>query len=323
MSLKLSVVISFFNEEEVLPVLIQRLRDVLREECNRGMLSGYELIFVNDSSTDRSEDILTAAAQGYQDIKIITMSRNFGVSQCVLAGMKYSTNDLVVYMDADLQDPPEVIHEMLKAWREGKDIDVVNTVRLSRKGEPLLKLLLTRIGYKIFRYVTNINFLIEAGDFKLLSRRAVNQLMQFREKQPFLRGLICWIGLNQTVVHYHRDARYSGKSKFPLIDYRIIRNFLYALISFSDIPLQFAFITGGITAVFAFFLLIYVLIQRFVLNYATPGWMVIGMVILLLGGIQLLAIGIVGLYINAILLETKGRPNYIVSRTFGFDRKTA
>jgi len=321
---RLSVIISFFNEEEVLPVLIQRLRDVLREECDKGMLSGYELIFVNDSSTDHSEDILIAAAKEQDDIKIITMSRNFGVSPCVLAGMEYSTGDLVVYMDADLQDPPEAIHEMLKAWREGKDIDVVNTVRLSRKGEPLLKLLLTRIGYRMLKYVTNINFLVEAGDFKLLSRRAVKQLIRLKEKQPFLRGLTYWIGFNQAVVYYHRQARYSGKPKFPLNDYRIIHNFLFsALISFSDLPLQFSLFMGAITTFFAFCFLIYVFVQKFILVHTTPGWTAMMAVILFLGGMQLLIMGIIGLYINTIFLETKGRPNYIVSRMFGFDRKTA
>jgi len=313
MAVQLSVVVSFFNEEETLPALIERLRKVLNQERDKGMLSGYELIFVNDSSTDCSEDILITAARGHQDIKIITMSRNFGVSQCVLAGMEYSSGELVVYMDADLQDPPEVIPEMLKAWREGKDIDVVNTVRASRKGEPLLKLLLAKIGYRILRYATNINFLVEAGDFKLLSRRAVKELIRLKEKQPFLRGLIYWIGFNQISVYYHRQPRYGGKSKFPLTDYRIIRNFLYALISFSDMPLHFAVIAGALTTVFAFFLLIFLVFQRSVLNCT-----VVLAAVAVLGGIQLLALGIVGLYVNAVLLERKNRPSYIVARTFGF-----
>lgn len=316
---KLSVILSFFNEEEILPELIKRLRNVLRKEYDEGRISGYELIFVNDASTDRSEDILLVEAKKYNDIKIITMSRNFGVSPCVLAGMEYSSGDLVVYMDADLQDPPEVISEMIKAYNTGKDIDIVNTVRLSREGESFLKLFITKIGYKILKRVSNINFLIEAGDFKLLSRRAVKQLMQLKEKQPFLRGLVYWIGFKQATVYYHREARYSGKAKFPITDYRVIHNFLFsALISFSDLPLQIALLLGGLTTIFAFLFLIYVLVQRFVLAYTTPGWTALMAIILFLGGIQLLTIGIIGLYINAIFLETKGRPNYIVDRTFGF-----
>lgn len=318
---KLSVVISFFNEEDVLPELVRRLRDVLRQERDKGMLSGYELIFVNDSSTDRSEEILMAQAKGRDDIKIITMSRNFGVSQCVLAGMEYSTGDLIVYMDADLQDPPETIPDMLSAWKEGKDVDVVNTVRLDRKGESLLKRIFTRIGYRVLKSVININFLVEAGDFKLLSRRAVNHLLLLREKQPFLRGLVYWIGFNQTTVHYHRQGRYSGKTKFPIFNHRVINNFLFsALISFSDVPLKFSLLAGAVTAFFSFCFLIYVLVQKFVLAHTTPGWTAIMAVMSFMGGMQLLIMGIVGLYINSIFLESKKRPNYIVSRISGFDK---
>ena len=319
---QLSVVISFFNEEEVFPELIRRLRLVLRRERDNGVLSGYELVFVNDSSVDRSEEVLLAASEGQQDIKIVTMSRNFGVSQCVLAGMEYSSGDLVVYMDADLQDPPETIPDMLSVWREGKDIDVVNTVRLGRKGEPLLKRILTRIGYRILKSVTNINFLVEAGDFKLLSRRAVNHLLLLKEKQPFLRGLVYWIGFNQAVAHYHRQERYSGKTKFPIFNHRVINNFLFsALISFSDVPLKFSLLAGAVTAIFSFCFLICVLVQKFILAYTTPGWTAMMAVMSFLGGMQLLIMGIVGLYINSIFLEVKKRPNYIVARTFGFDKK--
>ena len=316
----LSVVVSFFNEEAVLSELIRRLRKVLSEECKKGILTDYELIFVNDASTDTSESILLQEANGHNDIKIITMSRNFGVSPCVIAGMKYSSGDLVVYMDSDLQDPPEIISEMLKAYNCGNEIDVVNTVRLDRKGEPFLKLLITKIGYKILKRVSNVSFLIEAGDFKLLSRRSVNYLIQMKEKQPFMRGLVYWIGFNQATVHYHRDARYAGKPKFPLTDYRIVHNFLFsALISFSDIPLQFSILLGGLTTVSALLYLVYLIIQKFVLTYTIPGWTATMVVILFLGGMQLLTIGIIGLYINAIFLETKGRPNYIVHRVFGFE----
>lgn len=319
-SLKLSVVLSFFNEAEVLPALIERLRSVLGNECSKGVISKYELIFVNDASTDNSEEILIAQAKTLSDIKIITMSRNFGVSPCVLAGMEHAAGDIIVYMDADLQDPPEVIPEMLKALRSSDNIDVVNTVRLRRKGEPFLKLLMTKIGYKILKRVMNINFLIDAGDFKLLTRRAVNQLVRLKEKQPFLRGLVYWIGFKQVNVYYHRQARCNGRPKFPLKDFRIIHNFLFsALIAFSDIPLRIALLIGVATTICSFFFLVYVIIQKFALNYTIPGWTAFMAVIIFIGGIQLLTIGIVGLYINAIFLETKARPNYIIDRIFGFN----
>ena len=317
----LSVVLSFFNEEEVIPELIRRLRNVLQKECKEGHLSKYELIFVNDASTDRSEEVLISEAKGHDDIKIITMSRNFGVSPCVLAGMEYAKGDLVVYMDADLQDPPEVISEMLRVWREGKDIEVVNTVRLSRAGEPFLKLLIAKIGYKILRYVSNINFLMDAGDFKLLSRRTVNHLIRLKEKLPFVRGLVYWVGFKQEVVYYNRDSRYGGNTKFLLTNPKVINNFLYsALISFSDLPLKFTLLLGAVTTLFAFLFLIYVIVQKFVLAYTTPGWTATLATMLILGGVQLLTMGVIGLYINAIFWETKNRPNYIVGKTFGFDK---
>lgn len=318
----LSVILSFYNEQDVLIELIGRLRAVLSKERAEGHISSYELIFVNDASTDHSEEVLREEAKGREDIKILTMSRNFGVSPCVLAGMEYSSGDIVVYMDSDLQDPPELIPEMIRAWREDKDVEVVNTVRLSRKGEPLSKLLVTKIGYMVLKYVTNINFRIEAGDFKLLSRRVVNHVVKLKEKLPFMRGLVYWVGFKQASVYYNRDARFSGNPKFPLTDPRIIHNFLFsALISFSDVPLKFALLIGLFTTSFAFAFMIYVIVQKFVLSYTTPGWTALMAVITFLGGIQLITVGIIGLYINSIYLETKRRPNYIVDKAYGFDMK--
>lgn len=311
----ISVVLSFKNEEEVLPELISRLHNVLDQEYK----NNYELIFVNDNSTDRSEEILLDAAKGRNDIKIITMSRTFGVSECALSGMEYSSGDAVIYMDADLQDPPEVIPELINAWKSGDNIDVVHTVRLSRDGESRVKLWLTKVGYKILKYVSNIDLQVEAGDFKLLSRRAVNYVIKFKEKKPFLRGLVSWIGFNQTTVKYHREARFAGKTKFPIYSYKVIQNFLNsALISFSDLPLQLSFVVGAIVSVGALLALIYVVIQRFLIQ-TTPGWSAIMVTMLFLGGIQLITIGILGLYINSIYLETKGRPNYIIKTIFGFE----
>lgn len=314
---KLSVILSFYNEEDVLPELIRRLRAVLRQECQQGSLSAYELIFVNDASTDRSLEILYAAAQGEQDLKILNMSRNFGVSPCVLAGMEYSSGEIVVYMDADLQDPPEVIPELIRAWREQR-VDVVHTVRQSRDGESRLKLWLTDVGYYVLKTVSTIQLQIEAGDFKLLSRRAAEHVIQLREKKPFMRGLVCWIGFPQTTVRYHRDARFSGDTKFPVFSRKVIRNFLdSALISFSDVPLQFSLFAGFLVSLGAFLYLIYFFIQIF-RGIALPAWSPVMVAVLLLGGAQLLTIGVLGLYINSIYLEAKRRPNYILESTFGF-----
>jgi dolichol-phosphate mannosyltransferase len=316
----LSVVLSFKNEEEVIPEALQRLRAVLNQERQRGFISRYELIFVNDASTDRSLDLLVDAARGHDDIRIINMSRNFGVSPCVLAGFEYCTGDLVVYIDVDLQDPPELIPEMLKLWRELGGVDVVHTVRRSRAGETWLKLAMTRVGYWILKAVSSVPIRVEAGDFKLLSRRAVDEVRRLQEKKPFLRGLVAWVGFKQTEIYYDRQPRAGGATKFPTAGRKVIRNFLEsALISFSDVPLQLATILGSLVSLVAFCGLIYVLVEK-LLGNNVPGWSGIMVAVLFMGGAQMLFLGLLGLYVHAIFLEAKRRPNYIVESTFGFPR---
>ena len=315
----LSVVVSFYNEQNVLAELISRLRTVLTSQCEKGALCRYELIFVNDASTDSSLDILLEAAKEGHDIRVINMSRNFGVTPCVLAGMKYSHSDLVVYLDADLQDPPEIIPQLIAAHND-TGAEVVHTVRDSRAGESWFKLSLTKFAYKLLRTVSAVSIIVEAGDFKLLSRRAVNEIIAFNEKKPFMRGLVSWIGFRQTQVRYDRMPRHAGNTKFPVTSRRVIRNFLdSALISFSDVLLQISTAVGFTVSFCAIVLLIYVLVER-ILGHNIPGWSAIMVTVLFLGGIQMLFMGILGLYINAIFLESKGRPNYIVESLYGFNK---
>jgi dolichol-phosphate mannosyltransferase len=314
----LSVVFSFRNEEDVLPELVRRLRLVLGGEVARGVLGAWELIFVNDASSDRSEAILRDAAAGHDDVRILTMSRPFGVAPCVMAGLEHSRGDLVVYMDADLQDPPEVIPAMLDAWRARPDIDVVHTVRTAREGETWIKLFVTAIGYRILRAVSTVDLLIEAGDFKLLTRRAVDQLVAFREKKPFVRGLVAWIGFDYAVVPYRRAARQGGRSKFRVLSGHILRHFVEsALISFTDVPLQLVSALGILVSFAAFVLVAYLGTTTLLGRGAPAWWWAIGFS-LFVGGLQLLSVGILGVYLNAVFLESKGRPSYIVTRSFGF-----
>ena len=238
-NLFLSVVLTFFNEQDILPVLVDRLRKTMRGLIEKEKIGKYEMIFVNDDSSDDSEKKLFSLAENNDDIRIINMSRNFGMAECLMAGMEYATGDAVVYMATDLQDPPEVIPEMIQAWQEGQDIDVVNTVRTSRSGEPAFKMFLTKIGYRILYTMTDIKHPIEVSEFKLLSRRVTEYLLMMREKKPFIRGLVCWIGFKQVFVPYHREPRHSGKSKFPIFGPKVFWDFLEsALISFSSIPLK-------------------------------------------------------------------------------------
>jgi len=314
----LSVVLSFFNEEDVLPETIARLRNVLKAEVADGHISRYELVFVDDASTDGSRDILVAEADAEGDVVIVAMSNNFGVSPCVIAGLEYAEGDLVVYMDADLQDPPELIHEMLKVWRDEGNVDVVNTVRLSRAGEHPMKMALTRLGYAILNRVSQINFIENSGDFKLLSRRVVDHMVEMQEKLPFVRGMVYWVGYRQVTIPYHREARHSGETKFHVAGYKVIHNFLFsALIAFSAAPLMLTVVLGLVTSAVAFLIVIYVVIQWLVLDTVTQGWTTLMAVIALLGGMQLLTNGINGLYINTIFNEVKRRPLYIVEHVYG------
>ena len=230
---RLSIVLSFCNEQENMPELIARLRSA----CNSIPNFTYELIFVNDCSSDRSVEILKHEQSRKNDIVIVTTSRRFGYSECVLAGLRFSTGDFAVYIDSDLQDPPELIPKMLEmALSEGAD--VIYTTRTSRLGETWIKLMITRLGYWILNSVSAVSVPYNSGDFKLLSRRAVDQILEFREQKPFIRGLVSWIGFKQVQFFYERQARVAGKTHFPIFSRKVIYNFLdSALISFSDVPL--------------------------------------------------------------------------------------
>jgi glycosyltransferase involved in cell wall biosynthesis len=318
---KLSIVLSFRDEEENIPEALVRLRAVLDAERTQNHIQSYELIFVNDDSRDRSLELLLEASRGHDDIRIINMSRNFGVTPCVLAGLDFSSGDLVAYMDIDLQDPPEFLSEMLKAWREQGHPDVVHTVRRSRAGEGRIKLALTKLGYWILKTVSSVPIRVEAGDFKLLSRRVVDEVRRLKEKKPFMRGLVAWVGFKQIEILYDRQPRFAGITKFRAGGIKVIRNFLEsALISFSDVPLHMTTLAGGLVSLASFFGLIYVIIGR-LLQLNVPGWTGIMMAVLFLGGVQLFFLGILGLYIHTIFLEVKGRPNYIVESKFGFPEK--
>jgi len=315
----LSIVLTFYNEQDVLEEMVTRLRKVCGGELKE-VLGRYEMIFVNDRSTDRSQDILLRLAEGHSDIRIINMSRRFGVYPCMMAGFRAASGDAVVYLDSDLQDPPEVIAEMVKVWQSEK-AEVVHTKRRSRAGESRIKLWITMTGYHLLRLICDIHIEPNIGDFKLMSRRVVNELLGLREKNPFVRGLVTWIGFKQVTILYDRDARFAGETLRPVYSWAVIKHFLdYAFISFSDIPLKAALFIGFFISFGTFcFLLVVVLMKVFGLT--VPGWAAIMATMLLLGGIQLFTIGVLGLYVNSIFLETKNRPDYIVDTRYGFEEQ--
>ena len=314
----LSLVFSFLNEEEVLAELVRRVRAVMNDLQKQGVIRGCELVFVNDASTDSSLVVLHGLALDHNDIRIVNLSRTFGPARGVMAGLAYTSGDLIIYMDADLQDPPEVIPEMLKAWQQGEDVDVVHTVRRSRQEQSPLKMFLTRTGYWVLNRYSTVPIPKEAGDFKLLTRRVVNHLIELKEYNPFMRGLICWVGFKQIFVPYDRAARYAGKSKFFILHKKTISNFLTsAVVNFSSVPLQVASYCGLVAIVVDIGVLVHALWQKFS-GHAVPGWTAIMIVILFISSIQLWCLGMIGLYLNSVHEAGKHRPNYIVASTYGF-----
>lgn len=310
---KISVILSFYNERSVLPELLQRMRAVFASLIANNIVESYELIFVNDNSTDESEKYLRSELEK-GDIVIINMSRNFGVSECVMAGMAHASGDAVIYMDSDLQDPPEVIPQLINAWRADAEAEVVYTTRTRREGEHWLKMLITKIGYRFINAISEIELQIDSGDFKLLSRRAVDNLLQLKEDKPYMRGLVSWIGFKQIQVFYERSERFDGRenTKMNVLSRKVIYYWLdRALISFSDAPLKLMLFLGFGLSMVSFFYILVVLAQK-ILGLSVPGWAAIMSAILFLGGVQIMMLGFIGLYISAIFREAKRRPRYII-----------
>jgi dolichol-phosphate mannosyltransferase len=310
---KISAVLSFYNEAGVIPELLRRLRKVFTGLLAEGQISAYELIFINDNSKDDSEAILRRElASG--DIVLVNMSRNFGKEECILAGMKEAGGDAVIYMDTDLQDPPEVIPDMIRAWHNDPQAEVVYTTRIKRRGEHPLKMLVTKIGYRFIRAISDIQLPVDSGDFKLLSARVVRHLLALKEDKPFIRGLISWIGYRQIPVYYDRDPRFDGRenTKFAVMSKRVIYSWLdRALISFSDEPLKLTLMGGVLLSVVSLLYIFVVLFQK-LMGWYTPGWPALMCAILFIGGVQLMMLGFTGLYVGAIFRQTKDRPLYIV-----------
>ncbi|MBF0503763.1 MAG: glycosyltransferase family 2 protein [Candidatus Omnitrophica bacterium] len=318
-SVFLSIVFSFRNEADVLSELVQRTRTVMNEAALKHLISGYQMIFVNDASSDDSLPVLLRLSAGYKDICIINMSRVFGVAPCVMAGLAHARGDAIVYMDADLQDPPELIIKMLENYLNNPQIDVVHTVRTSRKGESAFKLFITKIGYYILNRYSSVPIPSEAGDFKLLSRRAVDYILQFKEINPFMRGIVAWVGFKQSFISYNRDARFAGKSKFFVLGRKVISNFLNAaVINFSSVPLQIASYCGLCSILGDFLFVLYILYQKWLGHTISEGT-VLMVVILFIGGVQLFCLGMIGLYLNSAHEQTKMRPSYIIDSIYGFD----
>jgi polyisoprenyl-phosphate glycosyltransferase len=302
-----SIVTPVFNEVEVIGAFYDRVRKVMDSLSS----IAYELIFIDDGSTDGTYEKLVNFANSGADVKLIKFSRNFGHQIAITAGFDYAKGDAVVVIDSDLQDPPELIKEFIRKWEEG--CDVVYGVREQREGESRIKLLTAHAFYRLLKALTNIEIPADVGDFRLMSRRVVEQFKELKEKDRFVRGLVSWIGFKQTGVSYVRDRRYAGVTKYPFR--KMLKFALDGITAFSTAPLKLATWLGYSASFLAFLYACSVFIQK-ALGYTVQGWATMMVAMLFLGGVQLISIGIIGEYLGRIFNEVKQRPLYVVDEIY-------
>ena len=300
----LSVVFSFRNEDGNIQELVERVHKSLQNSSSWK----YELIFVNDDSTDDSENILLKLQKSYP-IKIINMSRKFGVDPCVLAGFRNAEGEAIVYLHTDLQDPPELIPDLLKKYEEG--FDIVHTIRTKRKGETKFRMFVTKIAYYLINILSDINLPIEAGDYKLISKKALQKILNQKEFRPYVRGLSVWVGYKQAYVKYERQARQAGESKMPLLSAGPVTDFISGITSYSLKPLYIGIFFGFFSIFVSVLLIVYALYLKFN-NLAIPGATSIIIAISFFSGILLFTLGIIGIYLARIFEQTKGRDQYVI-----------
>lgn len=306
----LSVVVPCLDEEQVIGETHSRIASVL--EATPGF--DFEIVYVDDGSQDSTLDILRELQQADQRVKVISLSRNFGQFAALTAGMQHATGDVVAIIDADLQDPPEAIPEMLELWQQGADI--VRGLRTKRLGESRLKIWSSRIFMRTLNKLSDTTFVSGIGEFGIMDRAAVDAFLEMPESQRYLRGMVSWLGFHQEVFHFERQARLAGKTKYSLRN--LINLAVDSTVAFSIGPLRFITWMGFLFSGVAFLGFIYTLIAILVADSSISGWIIILLLILALGGLQLISLGIIGEYIGRIYNEAKRRPSYLIRERLGF-----
>ena len=302
----LSIIIPIYNEADNIQTLYDRLSSVLNQ-----LSRSYELIFINDGSRDQSLPLIKALTERDACVRYIDFSRNFGHQIAVTAGLDLSRGEAVVIIDADLQDPPELIPQLYQKLREG--YEVVYARRRSRQGESAAKKFTAKLFYRLLASITHISIPVDTGDFRIVSRKVVNALKQMPEQNKFIRGQISWIGYRQTYLEYDRAERAGGATGYTYS--KMIRLALDGITGFSDAPLKFATISGFVVSGIAFVVVLYTLYERFVVHDYEPGWASLMVSILFLGGVQLITVGIIGEYLSRLSANVRQRPLYIISDT--------
>ncbi|GMA63407.1 glycosyltransferase family 2 protein [Alicyclobacillus fastidiosus] len=308
-----SVVIPVYNEQEVLATAYDRLKAVMDT-----LGEPYELIFVNDGSKDVSREILERLFATSQSVKVLNFSRNFGHQVAISAGMDYASGDAVIVIDADLQDPPELILKMVEAWRQGND--VVYAKRTVRQGDTRFKRWTAALFYRSLRILTDVDIPVDTGDFRLIDRKVCAVMKGLKEKSRFVRGLVSWVGFRQTAVEYVRDRRFAGETKYPLK--RMLRLSSDAITSFSEKPLKMAMYVGAILALASIVALFGALCAPLFTGSGVSGLFALGAVVVFVNSILLIAVGILGQYVARIHDEARDRPLYILESQLGFEEES-
>ncbi|KRF55609.1 glycosyltransferase family 2 protein [Priestia megaterium] len=309
---KYSIVVPVYNEEEVILETYRRLTEVMRSTKE-----AYELLFVNDGSKDRTAEIIKEYSEQDPAVVLLDFARNFGHQIAITAGMDYARGEAVVVIDADLQDPPELILEMIEKWKQG--FDVVYAKRTKRKGETYFKKQTAAMFYRFLRAMTDIDIPLDTGDFRLLDRKVCNQMNSIQEKNRFVRGLVSWVGFKQIAVEYERDERLAGESKYPLK--KMLKLSMDGITSFSYKPLKLASYAGVTLSGIGFIYLLVVMYLKLFTDSTITGWSSLIVIQLFFSGIILIILGMIGEYIGRIYDETKNRPLYIVREKYQLETR--
>ncbi|WP_265447549.1 glycosyltransferase family 2 protein [Acetivibrio straminisolvens] len=304
-----SVVVPLYNEEEVILETYKRLKNVMES-----LKEPYEIIFVNDGSRDKTAIMANEICNKDKTVKLVDFARNFGHQTAITAGMDYSEGEAIVVIDADLQDPPELIPEMIAKWREG--YDVVYGKRKERKGETFFKKFTAKVFYRFLRRMTDVDIPVDTGDFRLIDRKVCEALKMVNERNRYIRGIISWLGFKQTGIEFTREKRFAGETKYPLK--KMLKFASDAITSFSYKPLKLASYFGILLSFCSFIYLIVVICMKLFTNHVQQGWASTVAINLFFHGITLIILGIMGEYIGRIYDEAKGRPLYIVRQTKNF-----
>lgn len=308
----LSIVIPCYNEAEVIGETMRQLAAF----CDQVEDMNVELIFVDDGSRDGTRELLKGFACENPNVRVVGFARNFGHQIAVTAGIDAASGDAVVLIDADLQDPPEVVHEMIAKWREG--YDVVYGTRTERAGESAFKVATARAFYRVLNNLSDVPIPLDTGDFRLMSRNVVDTLKSMPERDRFVRGMVSWIGFRQAALPYKRAQRFAGETKYPLK--KMLRFATDGILSFSTKPLQASVALGMACAMLAMIGIVYALFLRVFTDIWVEGWTALMIAVLFIGGVQLISVGILGEYVGRIYNEIKKRPLYVVQEYCGFTR---